>query len=387
MTRRPPTELKRDRNSAFVRWKGEKIYFGPWGERETSRNFAKWLADVSERPEAPAPKHLIVLADCVELYLLHAEAYYPPQEFVNIRTALGHLEPYYRKSAVDFGPRTLKDLQKYLAKLADKDGEQVYARTTINSKIDRIRRCFKWCASEELIPTDVVTALATVQSVPKGRGMARETDPIAAVDPRIVVLTLPFLSPTTATMVRVQYLCGMRPQDVCRMTSDAIDRSGDVWLYRPTQHKGSHRGGSLTKAIPKVAQELLLPFLKRKPSEPLFSPQETRDHFNLKHTSGKRRAPTKQYTTASYGKAIVYAIARAARCDPPMIIPHWTPNQLRHAIATDVRAESGIEAAQAYLGHARPDTTLIYAEQTESALLAIAANIASPLGPAEVAHR
>jgi integrase len=41
-------------------------------------------------------------------------------------------------------------------------------------------------------------------------------------------------------------------------------------------------------------------------------------------------------------------------------IPVWSPNQLRHAAATRLRELHGIEAAQVVLGHARPDTTLIY---------------------------
>jgi integrase len=41
-------------------------------------------------------------------------------------------------------------------------------------------------------------------------------------------------------------------------------------------------------------------------------------------------------------------------------IPVWSPNQLRHAAATRLRELHGIEAAQVALGHARPDTTLIY---------------------------
>ena len=39
----------------------------------------------------------------------------------------------------------------------------------------------------------------------------------------------------------------------------------------------------------------------------------------------------------------------------------WHPNQLRHAAATAIRAQFGREAAQVILGHAKPDTTLIYA--------------------------
>jgi site-specific recombinase XerC len=41
----------------------------------------------------------------------------------------------------------------------------------------------------------------------------------------------------------------------------------------------------------------------------------------------------------------------------------WHPNQLRHAAATRVRREAGLEAAQVVLGHARADVTQVYAER------------------------
>jgi site-specific recombinase XerC len=41
----------------------------------------------------------------------------------------------------------------------------------------------------------------------------------------------------------------------------------------------------------------------------------------------------------------------------------WHPNQLRHTVATEVRARFGLEAAQAVLGHAKADVTQGYAER------------------------
>jgi integrase len=41
----------------------------------------------------------------------------------------------------------------------------------------------------------------------------------------------------------------------------------------------------------------------------------------------------------------------------------WSPNQLRHAAATEIRKRFGIEAAQVALGHAKADVTQLYAER------------------------
>ena len=68
----------------------------------------------------------------------------------------------------------------------------------------------------------------------------------------------------------------------------------------------------------------------------------------------KRKAGEK-YTTDSYRRAIHRACIKAG-------IPKWSPNQLRHTAATEVRKKFGLDAAQTVLGHARADTTEIYAE-------------------------
>jgi site-specific recombinase XerC len=45
------------------------------------------------------------------------------------------------------------------------------------------------------------------------------------------------------------------------------------------------------------------------------------------------------------------------------LIPRWSPNRLRHARATEIRAQFGIESASTVLGHANVKTTEIYAEK------------------------
>lgn len=267
-------------------------------------------------------------------------------------------------------------------------GRLRYARNTINARIGKIRRCFRWCASQELIPAEIVTALEMVDWIPEGRGAARETPDVRPVEIAVVVATLPHLSPTVAAMVQVQLLCGMRPQDVCGMTWGQIERTGEVWLYRPTRHKMKHKGQSLVKAIAVDAQRLLRPLLRDAADEPIFSPQDSNEFWrsierkvNPREMGCKVRAklpPSRsQYATSSYGRSVVYGIARANKAGTK--VPHWTPNQLRHAIGSQLRGKLGIEAAQVFLGHAKPDTTLIYAEQSESRLIEIAKGLVSPL--------
>ena len=69
------------------------------------------------------------------------------------------------------------------------------------------------------------------------------------------------------------------------------------------------------------------------------------------------------YSPNSYRVAIYRAVdkANAERKDSEKL-PRWTPNQLRHTAATEVRNLYGVECAQAVLGHSHVDVTEMYAQ-------------------------
>jgi integrase len=62
---------------------------------------------------------------------------------------------------------------------------------------------------------------------------------------------------------------------------------------------------------------------------------------------------------SAYGHAIRDA------CDRAGVTP-WHPHQLRHALASRIRREHGLEAAEVILGHARADVMQVYAARDES---------------------
>jgi site-specific recombinase XerD len=53
-------------------------------------------------------------------------------------------------------------------------------------------------------------------------------------------------------------------------------------------------------------------------------------------------------------------------------VPRFAPNQIRHAAATRIRRQFGLEAAQVILGHSNMNTTEIYAEKNVDAAVKIA---------------
>ena len=94
-----------------------------------------------------------------------------------------------------------------------------------------------------------------------------------------------------------------------------------------------------------------------------------------------RRRPRESYDTASYRHAITRAVGllnKARLKEDPKAKPvaDWSPNQLRHAAATEIRKKFGLEAAQVVLGHSTADITQVYAERNQ----ALAAQVIRQIG-------
>ena len=71
---------------------------------------------------------------------------------------------------------------------------------------------------------------------------------------------LPLLPEPVAAMVELQLLTGMRPGEVVLMRMSDVDRSGDVWLYTPEEHKNAWRGKERKVYLGPKAQEILRRF-------------------------------------------------------------------------------------------------------------------------------
>lgn len=75
-------------------------------------------------------------------------------------------ELYGTTPPAGFGPPALQAVrQKFIA--------VGWCRSLINQRIGRVKRVFKWAASEQLIPVAVRQALSTVRGWQKGRSQVR----------------------------------------------------------------------------------------------------------------------------------------------------------------------------------------------------------------------
>jgi integrase len=173
------------------------------------------------------------------------------------------------------------------------------------------------------------------------------------------------------SMILIQWHSGMRPGEVVQIRPCDIDMSGDVWFYRPQEHKTKHRGHERVIGLGKTCQSILQPWLDRPPSSYCFSPaeaEETRRSNMTRKTKvqpsqicrkkeNPKKKPGDRYTQQSYAKAIALGCRKAG-------IERWGPNRIRHSFATRVRQQFGLDAAQVALGHKHAKITEVYAERT-----------------------
>jgi len=346
--------LHKPSGQAVVTIHAKDHYLGPHGSPESRLRYERLITAWMQAPDAPIQIEPDLAGDLtvVELCAQHltwANGYYtkngsPTSEIPNIKRAIKTLrETFASLPAKEFSPLKLKQVRQ---RFVD-DG---LARTVANKYTPIVVRIFSWGVENELIPSSVVHALREVKSLPRGRCEARETDPILPVDDDTIERTCEHLPPIGVAMVKIQLLLACRPGELVSMRPCDIDMSKPIWIYRPQSHKSEHRGKARIIPIGPRARLLLAPLLPEFAAMPVW------------------RVDGKPLTPAAYGWMIAAACKRAG-------IPHWTPNRLRHAGATKIRAEASLDAAQVILGHATIATTQIYAEKNVDAAMQIAAKI------------
>jgi integrase len=248
-----------------------------------------------------------------------------------------------------------------------------------------IRAMLKWGILRKLATSQVYGEAKLIPPLKKGKTKAYEKPEREAVPDDVVRETLPFMSPTVATMVQVQRLTGMRPSEVCKMTVGDIDqtRGNGLWYYVQSHKTEAHIG---KKPIPlgKPEQRLIEPYLvDKKPTEAVFSPRTAMAEWHAERRANRKtkvspsqekrnqqrakkpakRQPGEFYDRNSYRVAILNAIKKGNKILPKdQQIPHWSPYQLRHANATATELEHGLDEAQAQLGHTSADMTKRYSK-------------------------
>ena len=361
---------------AVVRIDGKDRYLGKFGSEESRREYdrliAEWLAAGRRLPAGTAGDGLTI-NELLLSYWRWAEKTYrdgdgaPTRELDNLKDALRPLRKLYGDAdAARFGPMALRTVREDMIAAG-------LCRRTINTRIGRLKRVFRWAVSYELLPAPVYEALRTIPGLQRGRGEARDTDPIKPVPDDDVRATLPFLPAVVAAMAEVQLLTG------CRV-SEALN----IARHRP-EHE---RAGLDLQAV--QAQE---PQPRDRPSNLPWSPgpsrrqavsqnrptglpvQPRRRDCGAGRTAG-RDAQDEAYSVRTDPDEEGQAEAAAPRPLRPQQLPTGHPACLPQgsgaglvAAATQAYvsnghpARYGVEAAKVILGHTKVETTQIYAER------------------------
>jgi integrase len=328
------------------------LYGSPESRAEYARVLAEWEASGRRLPRPAAPVPDLSVNELLLHYWRWAEGHYRDAEgkqsgeLENLRDALRPLRQLCgHTAAARFGPLALRAVREAMVKAG-------LARTVINGRVNRIRRAFRWAASFELVPPSVYEALRTVAGLQRGRGEAKETDPVRLAPEEHVQATLPLLPPPVRAMSELQLLAGMRAGEAMVMRAIDLTMSGPVWTYRPESHKNKHRGLERVIFLGPQAQEVVKPFLTTDLEAYLFSPRayvemrraqraaaratkRTPSEMRRRRKAKPKRQPGERYTRRSYRLAVVRACRKAS-------VPPWSPLQLRHTAATRIRAQYGL---------------------------------------------
>ena len=362
---------------AVVTLNGRDIYLGRHDDPESveryNRVVAEWMANNRRLPPPPG-LHATTVTELIRDYMRYAKNYYRKNgnETGEIDACKHTFNPlralYGRTLASEFGPRALRAVRERFV-------QSGLCRKTVNDRIQRIKRLFKWGTEYEMVPAGIYEVLRAVAGLRKGRTTAPESTPIRPIEITDVEAVLPHVSGQVASMIRLQLLTGMRPGEVVILRTRDIERENATWTYRPLSHKTEHHGITREIALGPRAQTVLRPWLRADPDAYLFSPKEAEDarmrslratrktRVQPSQRNRKKKSPLKNpghvYDVHTYRRAIHRG------CDAASVT-RWSPNRLRHTFATSLRKSHGIEAARVILGHHSAQVTEIYAELDRS---------------------
>jgi integrase len=401
----PRYRLHKRSNQAVVTLSGRDVYCGEYGSPQSHDRYraavAQWIArgrKPAEPEQTPRSVNEVILA-----YLEHAETYYRDRtgqvnakEVWNIKRALRPLRLLYGlEPAADFGCRKLEQVQAAFVA----DG---LSRPVVNRYVARVRHVFKWATAKELVPPTVYHGLLAFEGLKRGRTDAPETEPVKPVPDGLVDAVRPHVSRQVWGLIELQRLTGCRPGEAVRCKAVDIDMSGPVWLWRCTEHKLQWRGTERIIAVGPLGQDAIRRFLRADLSAYLFDPREAETERRAAATAARvtplscgnrpgtnrkpkpRRQAHGRYTTESYGRAIARACEAAFPAPDGLSETElrqwrrehtWSPNQLRHTFASDVRRQYGLEEVGACLGHTKLETSQVYAERDRALAVEVARRI------------
>ena len=377
----------------------KEIWFGPWGLAKTKQAYLRWCAELltdEVMPSMVVPEHEPVVADLVNAFIKYSVSYYrdpttgkPTSQLGVVKSALRELDLYLEMKIKDFTPSVLLAVRagimhRDIIPKSEGAPRKKLCINSVNGAIVKIRQMFKLGVEWELVPTLTYQALACVKHLNwRTAPTLRNPDKITPVPVEYFDLIMPHLKPMYQALLKLHIDTGMRVKELVSMRwSEITQVEPELWCYSPQEHKNSHRGDPRMIYIKPHFIALM---------KSLRKPLWDEDAVWCQRGVGKSAGYSGMISADSYARAIEGAqkrynegrlgIKQGGRTDKKELattttkrIPmaHWTPLQIRHTYATQVRRTHGLEGAQAVLGHSTLDATQIYAEKRDDLARSVA---------------
>lgn len=162
-------------------WLGE--YGSPASRELYHRVIAEWETNGRRWPNiqpadtVPGAPGAMQLVEVLHRFHKWAERFHDRGEQRSYDVLIRLIRQFYGHTpAADFGPRKLRFLREQMIRGDEKakPSRRPWSRKYINAQVQRVRRMFKWAASQELVPVSVYQSLCTIEPLRRGRSEARE---------------------------------------------------------------------------------------------------------------------------------------------------------------------------------------------------------------------
>lgn len=314
-------------DNALVRWEDKVYYLGVFGSVEAEENYRLLCANITLHGVAIVEREVLLsIKKLATEFLNNLSKNFSPtsQEPIPIRRSILQMVEFQGEAdATKYSPARLIELRQHWI-------ERGLSVSTINKYHNYILQMFQWASIMDRLNATIWHGLKAVPKLKPLRSPAKDPKKVEPVDRKHVDAIQPFVSVTVWNIIQMQLFTGMRSGEVLSMTLRQINNN----VYFPQQHKNKWRGHTRAVYLGPKARALLDGLTSGlDPDQKIFA----------------------GYTNESYGRAIKRACIKAG-------VPAWHPHQLRHLAGTEVRDKLGLDAAQAFLGHASAKTSEIYAK-------------------------
>jgi len=341
------------------------LYLGRWKSAPSKAEYSRVIAIIAANGGVyPSAADDLTIDEALVRYTRFINSHYlnsdgtPSRTVEGIKLVLGYLTRLFGPTQLArFGPPELKVIRNAMI-------EEGRVRGRINKHMVTLRQFFRWCVEEQLVAPSVLEALRAVQPLTPGRSGAVEGKPREPADPVAVGKVLPLLPPAVRTVVQLLRLTGARPSEMLMLRPCDLDQSVNVWAFTLPAHKTSWKGKARVIRFGPEAQAVLSPWLADVgPEQFVFSPKRSEEMRNRqrseerqtprypshmlrneqKRTSKRKWQPTDRYDAQALALAVRRGCDRAG-------VKRFSPYQLRHLRAVELREKYGLETVRAVLG-------------------------------------